>query len=604
MLFASLIDGIKAFIAGPQYRQFCIQNEHFKHEDKMLKQIKGHNAKYSKATQANHWQKYFSRDPKKDAKPFVVYNSKGQGFWLFDISQTTGKALQEIYQNIAGDILHYHLVWDCLTGLLSWPVVFSEEGYYSGIGQDAASKNGAIIMRPGLSEQQRVFALVREIVRTNQTSAIIIEAASHMVCRHLGFDTSAFTYGYLLELMDYDVSLGLLNNKDITRAAVKEAAELIGKLNAGLPFLQTMPDDSASDGSPSGAGPSDAAAALGRLPSGSNAFKIDEPKQAKPDDANANDTAFRTRQHSKTVENVDFITIEILRSFMRTLPDKSISISQMNDYGYHDENMLPLREAVAKKLFADRREIYRLYKDGTDTTVDTMEEIEAHNGLYGISANDWAVMKVNIFRASVDKEIKNIGLWERYGEGGEVLKGKKHPGQPNEQPKEQPDEQFEYDDQGRIIFAQPDISHRDFDGYEWIDNVMEDLIDNHGYATLSIPYFKDLDGLGLATEMDKINSFMIECCYFCITQAVLQHTKRCKKTGNSKVFVMKAARQIFTEFNTRHVALALKVHWSRWPTHDKIKVQFFNGFKELATRRDAIGANSANSADRANRQSE
>jgi len=585
LLFASLLDRVTDMGKSPEYRLYSIQHDHFKHSDKILAQIKAHNPQYTKATQATHWQNYFGRDPKKDAMSFKVYNDKSVKLWFYDVSQTKGRPLAEIYQNISGEVEHFQIIWDCLTNLIAQPVVFGEDGYYSGKGQDSFSKDGQIVMRSALSQQQKVFALVREIVRISQTSAIVIESVSHMVCRHLNFDTGAFTLGYLLELMDFDVSLKMLNNKSIEDTIINEAAVLIGNLNGSLPFLQ----GESSNGSSAGG---NALELEGRQ---ENIGKQEEPETVE-------NVPYTTKERMETVNDLDFQTIAILRDFMRTLPDRKISQKEMIEYGFHDTNMLPMREAVARKLYADKCEIYRLYKDGTHTKVDDPDEFNRHRGYYGISADEWFAVKSNLLRSSMDGKIKEISLWDMASAGDTTqtktpnIENKKQP-KTLEQKKQvakaqkaqiakqaeqgEPEEQFEFDESGNMIFDTPEIKHSDQDSYDWIDGVMEDLIDHQGYSTFGIPYFREHGNLGLSAEMEKINTFMIGYCFYRIEIAIAEHTEHCKKTGRSRTFVMKAARQIFLGFNAQYVALALKANWKQWTAHDKIKMQFYNDFKEL-----------------------
>jgi len=582
---------VAAWSKGDEYRKFSIQHEHFKHSDKMLAQIKARNPKYTKATQSTHWETCFGRNPKADEKPFVVFNDKGQKHWLYDVSQTLGRPLQKIYQNFEGEVPHYQLVWDCLTTLISQQVVSGEDSGNFDKWQGSIRQDGKIVIRSDMSQQQKIFALVREIVRTNQTLAIVVEAVSHMVCRHLGFDTGAFSFGYLLELMGFDVSLADLKDKSIEDNITNEAAVLIGNLNGSLPFLQ----GSSSHGSSSGG----------------NALELDEHQASigKPKDAETiKKVQYSVKQRTETVNDLDFQTIAILRDFMRTLPDRTVSTEEMVAYGFHDTNMIPLREAVARKLFLDKREIYRLYKSNTFASAESIEDINKHSGLYGISANDWFSMKSEILRNSMDGEVKKISLWEQAAAGNikqEGLKARKTQRSPqsiesqkqrkiheqarsaqmNKQAEqdeyEENEENLEFDDDGNRIFHTPDIKHSDNDSYDWVDGTMEDLIDNHDYPTSRIPYFREHGELGLSSEMEIINKFMVRFCFFCISNAIEQHTERCKKTGKIRTFVMKAARQIFTQFNTHYVALALKDHWKEWKAHDRIKVQFYNDFKDL-----------------------
>lgn len=88
------------------------------------------------------------------------------------------------------------------------------------------------------------------------------------------------------------------------------------------------------------------------------------------------------------------------------LPDSTVSISEMLEYGYTWEEMLPLKQEKAIELFEhDNILIYLLYNDGSETVVDDIGEITAHDGLYGVEKRDWVLSE---FRAKTNKMFHNI----------------------------------------------------------------------------------------------------------------------------------------------------------------------------------------------------
>jgi len=150
-----------------------------------MEKIKALNPAYTKVASVNTWSKVFGRSLKRSEKAFNIKVANNQSVWLCDVSQTTGRPMPVIYQNLSGEVEQYQSVLNCLTA-------FSPQSISN------------IIL--AVCQQQIIFALVREIVRQNLTSETAVEAVSYMVCRHLNFDTDMFTFGYLLELMNYDVS--------------------------------------------------------------------------------------------------------------------------------------------------------------------------------------------------------------------------------------------------------------------------------------------------------------------------------------------------------------------------------------------------------------
>ena len=81
------------------------------------------------------------------------------------------------------------------------------------------------------------------------------------------------------------------------------------------------------------------------------------------------------------------------------MPDDSITIAEMQDYGYDWEGMLPMRQEVAAKIMKYCT-IYRLYNDNTEGMVEyeyELQEHEEHGGIFGIEEDDWlAVLRKEI----------------------------------------------------------------------------------------------------------------------------------------------------------------------------------------------------------------
>lgn len=68
------------------------------------------------------------------------------------------------------------------------------------------------------------------------------------------------------------------------------------------------------------------------------------------------------------------------------MPDVTITVSDMKDYGYMWEGMLPLQREAAAVLF-EHCEIFRLYPDDSEGLVESLAELEDHElsgGIFGI----------------------------------------------------------------------------------------------------------------------------------------------------------------------------------------------------------------------------
>ena len=76
-------------------------------------------------------------------------------------------------------------------------------------------------------------------------------------------------------------------------------------------------------------------------------------------------------------------------SVAATLPDPAVSIADMTNYGYTADEMLPLSQARALKLFDKDNTVYLLYPDNTEAMAFDRDEISQHDGFFGIEKADW-----------------------------------------------------------------------------------------------------------------------------------------------------------------------------------------------------------------------
>ena len=71
------------------------------------------------------------------------------------------------------------------------------------------------------------------------------------------------------------------------------------------------------------------------------------------------------------------------------LPDSMVGISEMQEYGYTWNEMLPLTQERALELFDHDLPVYLLHTDGSETTVSDRKQIIEHEGMCGIEKGDW-----------------------------------------------------------------------------------------------------------------------------------------------------------------------------------------------------------------------
>ena len=104
------------------------------------------------------------------------------------------------------------------------------------------------------------------------------------------------------------------------------------------------------------------------------------------------------------------------------LPDPSITVSDMQEYGYSWDGMLPLKEEAALHLYdKEDMQIFLLHEDGSESIPDSTEDIKAHaekGGIFGVHKEDWnalteyRAMKKELAESAPEKEMRLF-----YGKG-------------------------------------------------------------------------------------------------------------------------------------------------------------------------------------------
>ena len=74
---------------------------------------------------------------------------------------------------------------------------------------------------------------------------------------------------------------------------------------------------------------------------------------------------------------------------IENLPDGMIGLSEMHDYGYRKDDVLPLTKEGAREWHRLGERIYPLFRDGTAGDYVSQEGIELHDGIFGIKADAW-----------------------------------------------------------------------------------------------------------------------------------------------------------------------------------------------------------------------
>ena len=116
------------------------------------------------------------------------------------------------------------------------------------------------------------------------------------------------------------------------------------------------------------------------------------------------------------------LTVIDAQAEIDALPDGMIGLSQMHEYGYIWEEMLPLTKETALELFAHDLPVYLLHEDGSETLIEGEEQITGHEGIFGIEKSDWEnerelrSMQAELADSSANRETQLLyGDTDKYG---------------------------------------------------------------------------------------------------------------------------------------------------------------------------------------------
>lgn len=287
---------------------------------------------------------------------------------VFDVSQTEGKPLPELSSDLTGNVEHYDAFMEAVKRSSPVPIDFKPiengaDGFFS-------YDNQSITLREGMSETQTVCAAIHEMAhatlhnysrknkdepdverKDRHTEEVEAESIAYAVCAYYGIETGENSFGYLAswssdkELKELKESLETIN---------KTSSELITAIDRN--FKEVCKEQ------------------------GIDLFAKPEPApQAAPKIPGVEDNS------------------------MSELPDPTITVRMMENYGYTDSNMLPLSKDRARELNERDVTIYCLHTDNTESMVVSEGDLLNHYGMFGIEVADWERIKADVPDRDIEK---------------------------------------------------------------------------------------------------------------------------------------------------------------------------------------------------------
>ena len=392
---------------------------------------------------------------------------------VFDISQTDGEPLPELEtKELLSTVEGYEDFLKAVTYTAPAPVSFEDipgdsKGYFS-------PAENRIAVQEGMSESQTLKTLIHETAHSilhrkevdsgdiaapakdRNTKEVEAESVAYTVCQHFGIDTSEYSFGYIAGWSSGKDMKELKSSLDTIR---RTASELITGIEGQLQELQRdrelmqeqekesvllIENSDHSEYSLLNVRGMDAAELVEALASmneddrlsiaaylesrGAWTVEITNEKtedagERRPDvryntDTNEITEAAEEREQPEPEEK----EAENVSAEYDGLPDPEISISDMREYGYTWEEMLPLTKETAWELFGRDLPIYQLHMDGSETLVEGEEQIAEYEGIFGIEKGDWEnernlrAMQAELAESQPAKEAQLLyGSSDRYG---------------------------------------------------------------------------------------------------------------------------------------------------------------------------------------------
>ena len=128
--------------------------------------------------------------------------------------------------------------------------------------------------------------------------------------------------------------------------------------------------------------------------------------------------------YAQEVDGNQYVALAMIdaQAEIDALPDSMVGVSEMQEYGYTWNEMLPLTQERALELFDGDLPVYLLHTDGSETTVSDRKQITEHDGMCGIEKEDWMnerkiqMMQEELAESDSNREAQLLyGNTDKYG---------------------------------------------------------------------------------------------------------------------------------------------------------------------------------------------
>ena len=363
---------------------------------------------------------------------------------VFDVAQTDGKPIPELAaKELLSDVEGYQDMIRAVEAISPVPIELEEiagdsKGYY-----DSEAKR--IAVQENMSESQTLKTMIHEVAHSKlhskeveqdeqmrkdrNTKEVEAESVAYTVCQHFGIDTSDYSFGYIAGWSSGRDTKELRASMDTIR---KTASELITGIEGQLHLLELEKEVVQKETEIT------ADTELSNMQKAEKIINELESEKSVFSGAERNlivNYAYKLGDMEKTRELAEHIFYEEkygnqnvalaiidAQAEIDALPDSMVGISEMQEYGYTWNEMLPLTQERALELFDHDLPVYLLHTDGSETTVSERKQIIEYDGMCGIEKGDWQnerklrMMQEELSESDSNREAQLLyGNTDKYG---------------------------------------------------------------------------------------------------------------------------------------------------------------------------------------------
>lgn len=320
---------------------------------------------------------------------------------VFDYAQTDGEPLPTLEVNeLTARVKDYTLLKEAIEQVSPVPIRFGEiegsaKGYYSHMDKE-------ICVRADMGESQTIKTMIHEVAHamlhdsdqmkqrgeekdqlTKETEA---ESIAFTVCSALDIDTSDYSFPYvaswasgkeLKELKDSMDTIRLTAADFLEKLETAVAERSVERMTA-MEYAEKLIADKEQDKTIFDNSQRNLIVNF--------AYKLDD--RAATEELASNLAAAVAAENTEEVNRLMWEAEEKIEN----LPDGMIGLSEMHEYGYLKDDVLPLTKEGAREWHRLGERIYPLFQDGTAGDFASQEEIEQHDGIFGIKADAWSAI--------------------------------------------------------------------------------------------------------------------------------------------------------------------------------------------------------------------